>query len=162
MIRDDLKAYLASVANLTALVGDGSAGNPVRIYWRKVPSAQKTYPIVAFKKASGGVANDLDGGAGYAVSSFEFAVFDTDAYTCEQTAEALRNALQGYQQQIPATEQGRLMGSTLIRELTLDNESDDCIDPQTSTDRVIYVIDQDYTIHYDISVPSFTGVLTNV
>ncbi len=138
MIRADLRTYLLAQTSITACIGQ-------RLYLTRLPY-DATFPAVSYQRMTGGYGHDLDGATGYCEAIFDFDVWGNDTVANESAGEALRLKLQGFT---------GTMGSTSVKRVTLDNETDYFHPPQTGDDPGIHRINFRYTIGFYVAVPSY-------
>lgn len=142
MIRTDLRKYLLTKTDLTALVG-------TRIHWQMIPQSERAtaaYPCITYRRDIGGHGHDIDGSSGFAAPVFDFFVWGQGTEEVEAAAEQLRLSLQGFT---------GVMGETQVHGITLDDDRDFYFEPRQGEKVGLWAINHRYKIEHAESIPVF-------
>ena len=138
-IKDDFYTYLISNAGITAAVSD-------RIYPLTAPTSA-TLPYITIQRVACSHEHHMTAAAGLAAARFQVDCWAETSVDAETSAEAVREALDGYMQ--------NTMESTEVRAVFLEDEGDGYEPPTDASEDGVFRIRQDYTIWYAESVPTF-------
>lgn len=134
MIEIDLRDFLATRTEVTALIGSA----PARLF--PVKASQKTIrPFVTYRRASGGHNHTLMGHAGSAAPIINVTAWADDYDTAKKLAFAIRENMQGF---------GGHWKTTDVRGVTCSNEEDLYDDPEDGSDKGIFSVSLDFGVSY--------------
>jgi len=142
--RSDLFDYLKNVSrNIATYTGSGSSA---KIYPNTAPQGTAP-PYVVYSQVSNFHEHTLTASAGVARPLIQFVCWDNDSVTTDAMGDALRKDLDGFG---PA-----LMGSTYIRRIHLETDSDSIEDPTVGEEFPQWARILDFRIVHTETVPTF-------
>lgn len=145
MLEDDIRTYLLTQLPITTLVGTDSTGSPARI-WPQDRRQSITASAIVYTRLNTDHLHTLTAAAGYATAFVEFECFGATYAAAKALGEALRGELQGYR---------GAMGSTTIRGVLLEDESDVFYEPEDGSAKGSYSMVAQYSFQFVESVPTF-------
>jgi hypothetical protein len=141
-----VSAKQAFHARITSLPEIGVAR---RVYFNKAPQ-KAPRPYVVLRQVTGGHDRHMEGACGISPCYLQadcFADSDTDVTAL---ADAIRMACDGFRGAVTVADE-----TVYIRHLSLENDTDDLIEPQAASDAGIYHVRQDWSIVITEPVPTF-------
>lgn len=134
-----LYTYLVSLTPVTDQVS-------TRVYNGRAPE-RTVYPYITYEEISGPTVQQQAAAAGLVDSRFQIDVWAETHPSREATAEAIREALDGFT--------GSTMGSMTVKRVSLENRQDSVDQADGGSQRAIYRKIIEFRIWYAESVPTF-------
>ncbi len=112
--------------------------------------ASAEYPRITYQRISSQHEHHTRAAAGLAKASFQISVFDTNDVQCNAVAEAVRNALSGFQ-----SAKWGPVGEFRICGIFLQNQNDTYVPLTSAKEQGAYMVALDVDINYQETVPTF-------
>ena len=142
MIEGSLYSFLSTIGEVTSIVGD-------RIYPQH--SDQPVYPCLIYSLVSQTHDHIVTGSSGTARARVQFDCWSYSLSDCSIVIEAIRQNLQGLQ---------GTLGSLTVVGSHLNNELDLSERPADASNRWLYRKTADYTLRYNVTIPTFARHFT--
>ncbi len=136
-IRSDVRTYLQTLSSVTDLTG-------ARVYPMGAPNSA-TFPFVTVTRVSSNHYHHTTDATGLVRDRIQLNAFASTAISLNNVCEALRNAMDTYR---------GTMGTSTVRNCTLEDESDDSTPPTDGSDELVYSTRQDYFLWRTEAAPT--------
>ncbi len=138
-LKDGIFAYLNADAGLTALVAD-------RIFPDSAPTSA-ALPYITFERTGSEHVRSFKSASGLAHARIAFDVWAATSVSRENVTEALREAVDSFQ--------AGTWGSLSVRLSTLEDESDDFVQPSDASQEGVFRTRHIVRVTYNESIPTF-------